>query len=48
MVGGMVGAVIDELIVLPAVYSLWKEWQLRRAAGARAVSADAGSATANV
>jgi Cu(I)/Ag(I) efflux system membrane protein CusA/SilA len=32
MVGGMVGAVIDELIVLPAVYSLWKEWQLRRAA----------------
>ncbi|HEX6065151.1 MAG TPA: CusA/CzcA family heavy metal efflux RND transporter, partial [Longimicrobiales bacterium] len=32
MVGGMIGAVIDELIVLPAVYSLWKEWQLRRAA----------------
>ncbi|HEY0672637.1 MAG TPA: efflux RND transporter permease subunit, partial [Longimicrobiales bacterium] len=31
MVGGMFGAVIDELIVLPAVYSLWKEWQLRRA-----------------
>ncbi len=30
MVGGMVGAVIDELIVLPAVYSLWKEWQLNR------------------
>jgi Cu(I)/Ag(I) efflux system membrane protein CusA/SilA len=30
MVGGMIGAVIDELIVLPAVYSLWKEWQLRR------------------
>jgi copper/silver efflux system protein len=33
MVGGMIGAVIDELIVLPAVYSLWKEWQLRREAG---------------
>ena len=32
MVGGMVGAVIDELIVLPAMYSLWKEWQLRREA----------------
>jgi copper/silver efflux system protein len=31
MVGGMIGAVIDELIVLPAVYSLWKEWQLRQA-----------------
>jgi Cu(I)/Ag(I) efflux system membrane protein CusA/SilA len=30
MVGGMVGAVIDELIVLPAVYSLWREWQIRR------------------
>ena len=30
MVGGMIGAVIDELIVLPAIYSLWKEWQLRR------------------
>jgi Cu(I)/Ag(I) efflux system membrane protein CusA/SilA len=30
MVGGMVGAVIDELIVLPAMYSLWREWQLRR------------------
>ena len=30
MVGGMIGAVIDELIVLPAVYSLWREWQLRR------------------
>jgi copper/silver efflux system protein len=30
MVGGMIGAVIDELIVLPAVYSLWKEWQLNR------------------
>jgi copper/silver efflux system protein len=30
MVGGMFGAVIDELIVLPAVYSLWREWQLRR------------------
>jgi Cu(I)/Ag(I) efflux system membrane protein CusA/SilA len=30
MVGGMIGAVIDELIVLPAVYSLWKERQLKR------------------
>jgi len=34
MVGGMIGAVIDELLVLPAVYSLWREWQLRRAAAA--------------
>jgi Cu(I)/Ag(I) efflux system membrane protein CusA/SilA len=30
MVGGMLGAVIDELIVLPAMYSLWRERQLRR------------------
>jgi Cu(I)/Ag(I) efflux system membrane protein CusA/SilA len=37
MVGGMIGAVIDELIVLPAVYSLWKEWQLRRE-GARSAA----------
>jgi Cu(I)/Ag(I) efflux system membrane protein CusA/SilA len=36
MVGGMIGAVIDELLVLPAVYSLWREWQLRRAAAAAA------------
>ncbi|HEY0305979.1 MAG TPA: CusA/CzcA family heavy metal efflux RND transporter [Longimicrobiales bacterium] len=33
MVGGMIGAIIDELIVLPAVYSLWKEWQVRRTHG---------------
>jgi Cu(I)/Ag(I) efflux system membrane protein CusA/SilA len=41
MVGGMVGAVIDELIVLPAVYSLWKEWQLRRAGAASGEVAEA-------
>jgi copper/silver efflux system protein len=35
MVGGMIGAVIDELIVLPAVYSLWKEWQLKKEATRR-------------
>jgi Cu(I)/Ag(I) efflux system membrane protein CusA/SilA len=48
MVGGMIGAVIDELIVLPAVYSLWKEWQLRRAPGTNAPPAETRSATANV
>jgi Cu(I)/Ag(I) efflux system membrane protein CusA/SilA len=39
MVGGMIGAVIDELIVLPAVYSLWKERQLRRQGGESGVDA---------
>jgi copper/silver efflux system protein len=31
MVGGMVSSTILTLVVIPAVYSLWKEWQLRRA-----------------
>jgi Cu(I)/Ag(I) efflux system membrane protein CusA/SilA len=34
MVGGMVSSTILTLIVIPAVYSLWKEWQVRRAGGA--------------
>jgi Cu(I)/Ag(I) efflux system membrane protein CusA/SilA len=50
MVGGMIGAVIDELIVLPAVYSLWKEWQIRREDEVRArqsVASYHGSADAH-
>jgi Cu(I)/Ag(I) efflux system membrane protein CusA/SilA len=31
MVGGMVSSTILTLIVIPAVYSLWKEWQIKRA-----------------
>jgi copper/silver efflux system protein len=30
MVGGMVSSTILTLLVIPAVYSLWREWQLRR------------------
>ncbi len=32
MVGGMLSSTILTLIVIPAVYSLWKEWELRRLA----------------
>ena len=30
MVGGMISATALTLIVIPAVYSLWKEWEVRR------------------
>ena len=30
MVGGMISSTILTLIVIPAIYSLWREWQLRR------------------
>jgi Cu(I)/Ag(I) efflux system membrane protein CusA/SilA len=30
MVGGMVSSTILTLVVIPAVYSLWREWELRR------------------
>jgi Cu(I)/Ag(I) efflux system membrane protein CusA/SilA len=30
MVGGMVSATVLTLLVVPAIYSLWREWQLRR------------------
>jgi Cu(I)/Ag(I) efflux system membrane protein CusA/SilA len=30
MVGGMISSTILTLVVIPAIYSLWKEWQLRR------------------
>ena len=31
MVGGMVSSTILTLVVIPAVYSLWREWEMRRA-----------------
>ena len=31
MVGGMVSSTILTLVVIPAIYSLWKEWEVRRA-----------------
>jgi Cu(I)/Ag(I) efflux system membrane protein CusA/SilA len=30
MVGGMVSSTVLTLVVIPAIYSLWKEWELRR------------------
>jgi Cu(I)/Ag(I) efflux system membrane protein CusA/SilA len=50
MVGGMVSSTLLTLIVIPAVYSLWREWQLGRAAPhptvppePEAAAADAGA-----
>ncbi|HEX8942020.1 MAG TPA: CusA/CzcA family heavy metal efflux RND transporter [Gemmatimonadaceae bacterium] len=34
MVGGMISSTVLTLIVIPAVYSLWREWQIARAASA--------------
>jgi Cu(I)/Ag(I) efflux system membrane protein CusA/SilA len=33
MIGGMFSSTVLTLVVIPAVYSLWKEWQLQRASG---------------
>ncbi len=33
MVGGMVSSTVLTLLVIPAVYSIWKEWELKRARG---------------
>jgi copper/silver efflux system protein len=33
MVGGMISATLLTLLVIPAMYSLWREWGLRREAG---------------
>jgi Cu(I)/Ag(I) efflux system membrane protein CusA/SilA len=33
MVGGMVSSTILTLLVIPAIYSLWKEWEVRRGDG---------------
>ncbi len=30
MVGGMVSSTVLTLVVIPAIYSLWQEWELRR------------------
>jgi Cu(I)/Ag(I) efflux system membrane protein CusA/SilA len=32
MVGGMISSTILTLLVIPAIYSLWKEWEVRRQA----------------
>jgi len=33
MVGGMVSSTILTLVVIPAIYSLWKQWEIARAKG---------------
>jgi copper/silver efflux system protein len=33
MVGGMISSTLLTLLVIPAMYSLWREWGLRREAG---------------
>jgi Cu(I)/Ag(I) efflux system membrane protein CusA/SilA len=33
MVGGMVSSTVLTLVVIPAIYSLWKEWQVGRISG---------------
>ncbi len=35
MVGGMVSSTVLTLVVIPAIYSLWKEWELRERAPAQ-------------
>ena len=39
MVGGMLTATVLTLVVIPAIYLLWRRWQLRR--GHRVGAADA-------
>jgi Cu(I)/Ag(I) efflux system membrane protein CusA/SilA len=39
MIGGMLSSTVLTLVVIPAVYSLWKEWELRRAAQNPALAA---------
>jgi len=41
MVGGMVSSTLLTLIVIPAVYSLWKQWQIGVAAVPRPMRAPA-------
>ena len=35
MFGGMVSSTVLTLVVIPAIYSLWKEWELRQRAPAQ-------------
>jgi Cu(I)/Ag(I) efflux system membrane protein CusA/SilA len=45
MVGGMVSATVLSLLVVPALYALWREWQLRGSwpGGDHAVAPDSGT-----
>ena len=41
MVGGMISSTILTLLVIPAIYSLWKEWEVGRVAAAAATPSHA-------
>src|SRR5690606_33831135 len=43
MVGGMVSSAVVTLVVIPAIYSLWKEWEVRRETS-REAAAECGTA----
>ncbi len=32
MIGGMISSTILTLLVIPAIYGLWREWELERSA----------------
>ena len=44
MVGGMVSSTILTLLVIPAIFSLWKEWELRRLSVGSRVAAELSGA----
>jgi Cu(I)/Ag(I) efflux system membrane protein CusA/SilA len=46
MIGGMVSSTILTLVVIPAVYSLWREWELRRTAELSTAELDDQAVTA--
>ena len=37
MVGGMITSTILTLVVIPAIYYLWRAWQLRRAVSSEGI-----------
>jgi Cu(I)/Ag(I) efflux system membrane protein CusA/SilA len=42
MVGGMVSSTVLTLLVIPAIYSLWRQWEVQRAEAGDAPTAQAG------
>jgi hypothetical protein len=41
MVGGMVSSTVLTLLVIPAIYSLWKEWKIGREGAQEGTRAEA-------
>ncbi len=48
MVGGMVSATVLTLVVIPAIYSLWRERELRRSESKRVPEATEAHAEAEL